>query len=316
MAFLTFADKLPASLQAAVEEFKEGYLAAQAVEPKPEWYSEFGDVGSTASNAITTYPITSIAAQYTRQMGDIAFEKFAQGIVQLRQERFVSAYEIDAVKLYNDNITYSKFQQLPEQWIIAEQKHVAKNITWLLDNGESLELPWEGGGTALFDDSHPVNIGVPAKGVFSNYNSVATAITIDNIKAEVDAMLSAVKDPTGESYPYEPDTILVPSAKYLSTKWLVEQQLVVSGGSTVSNPLVGMRVVHASGLTNSKDWYLVNSGLAKLLPCWIALKWTPNGVNPVAEKLDEFKETLEIASKIWYAFGVVFPHAIRKIKGT
>ena len=319
MARLTFIETLPSSLEAAVTEFKDGYLVEQSKDPAPAWYSEFGDVG-ISSEPKTSIPITSIAAVYTREMGDVAFAKFANGFVEVVQEKFHCGYEFDAYALHNDKITYSKFQLLPSQLIIAEENHIARNVASIIENGESLPIKWAGDGITFFSDNHPVNIGRPSLGVFSNIEKTPTAITIDSILNQQSKMLCSVMDPTGRNYTTTGDTLIVPSSQYVAAIALTKQLTVASPGAgsewrTQHNPLFGMKVIHVPDLTNELDWYLVNSVLAKIMPCWSALKWTPKGINPIEDNYVKFKNILQIGGEIWYGFAPGFPHPIRKIKG-
>jgi hypothetical protein len=79
--------------------------------------------------------------------------------------------------------------------------------------------------------------------------------------------------------------------------------------------------VHVPELTDANDWYLVDSKLLAAYTPMIAARWTaPDsklGLRYFDESSDFFKKTSKIAvsKHIWAGYGLLFPHAIRLIKG-
>jgi hypothetical protein len=88
----------------------------------------------------------------------------------------------------------------------------------------------------------------------------------------------------------------------------------------MSNPIAGLRAVYVPELTDADDWYLLDSKLAKVLPPWVGLRYSPGlalELRQFDESSDFFKNTgkIKVSSHIWYGFGMPFPHAIRLVKG-
>jgi hypothetical protein len=322
-------DKLPTTSGQAIVEFNDRYLAAQGVALPPNWAAEFGDVGPTNSPKVT-YPISQLSGSYQETKGDSRYKTAREASFDVKVIEFDMGYEAKLIDLLQSVFAYRKWLQAAQRYTVAEQVHIAKSVAALVEAGESTLLSWEGSGIYFFDPAHPANFAEPSLGTFSNYQSNAKdPNSIANIMAECTAMEGAVLDETGEKLGVSPDTIMLPTAKFRIVDALLKQQNVsvssgtgVPGGgtATMSNPLAGLRAVHCPQLTDVNDWYLLDSKLIASLPPWAALRYSPGPaleLRTFDESSDFFKATgrLKQSSHIWYGFGLVFPHAIRKIVG-
>jgi hypothetical protein len=192
--------------------------------------------------------------------------------------------------------------------------------------------PWD--DVNFFSTTHLADPLGPAAAAnqFSNLQGSATDITnITLLTAEITSMRQ-VKDQNGDKLGVEPDTILCPTSAFQAIANMFKQDFVVTGVldgagggtmGTVRNPYVGvMNVVHAPELDdtgNTGPVYLLDSKLSKgMLAPWIAGKYrVPDtlGLRFWDESSDFFKDSgkLKVASHVWQGFGLVYPHAIRRI---
>lgn len=322
-------DKLPATSAAALREFDDRYLAAQGVVLPPNWAQEFGDIGPTNA-PMTTYPIAQLSGRYEETKGDSRFKTMQESSFDVKVLEFDMGYEAKLMDLLTNVYAYRKWLQIASRFQIAEQNHIARSVATLVEAGESTALSWEGSGIYFFSASHPANFADADAGTFSNLQaSPKDANSIPNIIAECTAMENAVLDENGEKLGVSPDVIMLPTAKFRIVDMLLKQQQVTVGSgtgspgggtSTMSNPLAGLRAVHNPKLTDANDWYLIDSRLCATLPPWAALRYSPGPALELREwneSSDYFRDTGKIkkSSHIWYGFGLVFPHAIRKVTG-
>jgi hypothetical protein len=232
--------------------------------------------------------------------------------------------------LVTKSFAYRKWTDASSRFAPAEQVHVARSLATLLEAGTSTLNAWEGSGIYFFDASHPANFADASAGTWSNYQSGALDCnSVGNILAECTAMETQVLDETGQKLAVSPDVIMLPTQKYRIVDALLKQAQVApasgtnvpsSGATTMSNPLMGLRAVHNPHLTDANDWYLIDSKLVRTLPPWAALRYSPGlalELRVFDESSDFFKNTgkIKVSSHIWYGFGLVMPHAIRKIVG-
>jgi hypothetical protein len=325
MASLYEIDRLPSTSALALTEFSDRYLAAQGVVLPPNWVDEFGDMQPTNSPKVT-YPISQVGGEYKETNGDSRFKNMQETSFDVKVVEFDLGYEARLLDLQQSVFAYRKWKEASQRFTVAEQNHRARSIRTLLEAGTST-TGWD--GVAFFHASHPANYFDSSCGTFSNYQvSTKDCNSIPNIIAECTAMME-VKDENGEKLGVVPDTILLPTAKFMLVSALISQaQVSVSSGTgspgggtgSMSNPIAGLRAVHVPELTDADDWYLLDSKLAKVLPPWVGLRYSPGlalELRQFDESSDFFKNTgkIKVSSHIWYGFGMPFPHAIRLVKG-
>jgi len=319
-------DKLPATSGAAITEFLDRYIAAQGVVLPPAWVDDYGDTAPINAPKVT-FPITQVSGGYVESNGENRFKSMQEKSFDVKVLEFDMGYEARALDLFQNVYAVRKWNEAPQRFTVAEQNHRAKKIAELLELGTATTC-WD--GKNFFATDHPANVSDSSAGTFSNYNAAGLdPNSIANLMAEITSMMS-VKDENGEKLGVDPDTILLPTAKYMTVSALLAQaQISATSGTgqpntgitTMSNPLLGkLRAVHVPQLSDANDWYLVDSKLVRALPPWAALRYAaPDslGLRTWDESSDFYKDTgkIKVSSHIWYGFALVFPHAIRLIAG-
>jgi len=325
---------LPATSQDAIREFDDRYLAAIGATPPPTW-SDLGDFFPTSAPMVT-FPISSLAMRYQQTQGGSRFKTLDEKSFDVKVEEFDCGVEANLLDLTTKVFAYRNWTQAPNRFMLAEAQHRNESLVTLLEAGAdtlwgaSVGNPNGIDGANFFSAAHLSNFNDPDSTTWSNYNAAALdVVSIDNLKAQVTAM-QGVLDENGKKLGADPDTILVPTAKYEGLKFLLAQNLMLAAASSatsnggVTNPYAGkFNVVHVPELTDANDWYLVDSKLLARsgLPPWMSMRYTaPNPSLELRywdESSDFFKETskIKISSHVWYGFALAFPHAIRKIVG-
>ena len=131
--------------------------------------------------------------------------------------------------------------------------------------------------------------------------------------------MRAVKDVNGNKLGVDPDEIWLPTEKFQSVSDTLNQAFLATGES---NYMYGkLRAVHVPELTDVNDWFLVDSKLLTAYTPMIAARWTSLdsrlGLRFLDENSDHFKKLgkIAISKHIWSGYGLLFPHAIRKVVG-
>lgn len=324
---------LPADDQAALREFNDRYIASIGAAQPPTW-SDFGDLFPTNAPQVT-FPIGSLALKYERFQGEERTKTLLAKSFDLKSEEFSAGLEAELLDLTTKVFSYRNWQQGPARMMIAEARFRNRAIVALLEGGHT-GTKW--GVTAnqpngidnayFFSATHLSDFTDPASTTWSNYQATGKDVTdLTKIEEEVILMQGAL-DENGEKLGTDPDTILVPTAKYetLKNKLAKDMILETSGSSfaATNNVFKGrFNVIHVPELTDVNDWYLVDSKLRSSsgLPPWIMMRYT--APNPELQmriwdtSSDFFKNTgrIKVSSHIWYGFTLGFPHAIRKITG-
>lgn len=310
-------DTLPTTSAEAIREFDDRYLAAQGVVQPDSWAETLGDFSPVSSPRVT-YPISQVSGKYIATTGDSQFKTLQETSFDIKVSEFDLGYEAKLMDLYTEIYSYRKWKNVPNLFMTGEANHRADNIASLIEANPTL---WD--GKALFATDHPANFFEPAKGSFSNFNAAALDVeSVANIAAQI-TIMRGVLDENGKKMGVNPDVLLLPTAKFESVKNLLSQAMIpnAAGTASMNNPYQnGLTCIHVPQLTDANDWYLVDSKLIKMLPAWTALKFTPPGslgLRTFDESSDFFKATgkIKVSSHIWYGFGAVFPHAIRRVTG-
>lgn len=311
-------DQLPTTSAAALREFNERLLACIAMSQPDGWHEQLGLVDST--NALhTTFPISALGLKFQKTMGENRFKTAMEAALEMKAEEFDEGIEASVIELFTQTFRWKQWKNGPAQLLIAEKNFVALNVAELLEGGTTVNRY---DGVPFWSAAHPCNFAKPAEfGTFSNYQANAKAITIVNLEAEI-SLMKTVKDENGKKLGIKPDTLIVPSEKYESTKNLLSQTLILDTNAGVSNPYQGkLNVVEAKELTDVNDWYLVDSAMVRMgVAPWIAMKFNA----PASLQFRNYDESSEffrdhgkikVSNHIWYSFAQGLPHAIRKIVG-
>lgn len=327
-------DTFPTTSQAAMREFDDRYLAAVGAAPPPTW-TDAGDLLPTGS-PLVSFPIANMAIQYLQTQGESRFRTLLEKSFDMKAQEFDAGVEGKLLDILQQTFAYRNWQAGPARLMLAEGRFRNKQIAALLEDGENQK--WGGAATPIddanfFSATHLSDFSDADSTTWSNYqSSTKDVVSIANLEAEVTAMQGGVLDENGDKMDADPDTILVPTAKYESLKNLLAQEMILHPGTSttdttaggVSNPYKGrFNLVRIPEFTDANDWYLVDSKLraSQGLTPWISLRYTvPNPalqLRQYDESSDYFKDTgrIKVSSHIWYGFALGFPHAIRKVKG-
>ena len=315
--------KLPATSQAAIREFDDRYIASIGAAQPPTW-SDLGDL-IPVSAPMVTFPVSSFGLRYRQTTGENRFRTLREGSFDVKTEEFDEGYEGELIDILSETFAYRNWLQGPSRLLIAEGRHRNRAIVTLLEAGESTAWPID--AATFFSATHLSDFTNPASTTWSNYQvNVKDVVSIPNIEAEVTIMQGAL-DENGEKVGANPDTILVPTAKFEPLKNLLAKENILdaTGVTTETNPYRGrFNVVHVPEFTDVNDWYLVDSTLRASigLPPWLALRWMIPTNSALAlryydESSDFFKDTgrIKASSHIWTGHALGFPHSIRKVKG-
>ena len=315
---------LPADDQAALREFNDRYIASIGAAPPPAW-SDLGDLFPTAAPMVT-FPIGSLALKYLQTEGEPRFKTLASKSFDVKVQEFDCGIEAKYLDLISQVFAYRNWQQGPARMMIAEARHRNRSLVTLLEAGAS--TAWVD-GLNFFSAAHLSDLNDPSSTTWSNYQaSGKDCLDLSLLQAEVTTMQGTL-DENGEKVGADPDTILVPTAKYEPLKNLLAKDLILELGTSSSfaatnNVFKGrFNVVHVPELTDANDFYLVDSKLRSSsgLPPWISLRYTTP--DPALQlrtwdtSSDFFKDTgkIKVSSHLWYGFALGFPHAIRKVVG-
>lgn len=316
MASLFENELLPTTSEEAIREFNEKYLAVVSAAPAPTWADRF--VLGVGAPRIT-YPLSVFGAKFreTKEKSG-GFKSMSEKSFDLKVVEYDEGYEAPMLELATNTFAYRNWSRAPERLRIAEQRHVSKQLATLLEGGTTTTSPWD--GVAFFSAaSHKANPFDSAAGTWGNYQNVAAdPAVVANITTEMTAMMS-VKDANGDKLGVKATEIWLPTEKYLPVSHLLQQQRLASGES---NPLFGqLTPVHVPDLTDTNDWYLVDGNLISMgFDPLIAAKYMPSdtlGLRFWDESSDFYKDTghIKVSQHIWTGFGLVFPHAIRRVAG-
>jgi hypothetical protein len=326
MASLYTSEQIPTTSEQAIRVFDERYLAAISAAQPPGWAEEFGDMIPMGAPR-ATFPLGLLSTKYLEtKEGSSRFKTMQEESFDLKVVEYDAGYEAKLIDLLDARtFAYRKWQQIPARWVIAEKRHVNRNIVTLLEGGiATYTTPWD--GLNFFSASHKANPTGDPSTTFSNYQSAAADVTdLSKLSAEITAM-QGVLDENGENMGVDPTHVMVPTAKYNPLVLTLAKAMALGSGTATapeSNPLFGkLKVVHCPELTDVNDWYLVDANMIRAMgiPPWVAGKFQPAadlGLRKWDESSDFFKDTgkIKMSSHIWYGFGLVFPHAIRRVVG-
>lgn len=322
MGNMYVADTLPTTSLAAIREFNDRYLAAQATY-EPDVWSDRLCMFEGTNSPLTTFPVSALGLAFQPTRGESRFKKALEDSFDVKTVEFDEGYEAPLRDLMLSVFQYRRWQEAPKLLTIAEARFRVQQIAALLEAGASTTCY---DGTYYFNATHPVDKHDSSKGTYSNYNaSVLDVVSVANIEAQIALMQENTKDENGAKIAVDSSQISigVPTAKYEPLKNLLLKEQIASAAGTASetNPYAGkLEVVHMPELTDANDWFLFNRALAQYCPPAIALK--ENVAASLAlrnydESSDLFRDTgkLRVSAHIWYGFALAFPQAIRLVKG-
>ena len=314
MASLFTKDTLPTTSEEAIRRFDDRYNAIIAAAAPSSWAERFvADVDAPR----TTFPLSSFTSGFRETKEESGrFRGMSEKTFDVSVVEFDDGYEAKVFDLITNVFAFQRWMEVPNAFLVAEARHHATQLATLLEAGTSTACKFD--DVNFFSASHLSNPADSGCTTWSNYQSVAAAPSLANIQTEMTAM-RAVRDVNAKKLGVEPDEIWLPTEKFQSVSDLLNQAFLASGES---NYMAGkLRAVHVPELTDVNDWYLVDSKLLSAYTPMIAARYTALdsrlGLRFLDENSDFFKKTGKInASKhIWAGYGMLFPHAIRRIVG-
>lgn len=314
MASLFTKDTLPTTSEEAIRRFDDRYNAIIAAAAPSSWAERFvADVDAPR----TTFPLSSFTSGFRETKEESGrFRGMSEKTFDVSVVEFDDGYEAKVFDLITNVFAFQRWMEVPNAFLVAEARHHATQLATLLEAGTSTACKFD--DVNFFSASHLSNPADSGSTTWSNYQSVAAAPSLANIQTEMTAM-RAVRDVNAKKLGVEPDEIWLPTEKFQSVSDLLNQAFLASGES---NYMAGkLRAVHVPELTDVNDWYLVDSKLLSAYTPMIAARYTALdsrlGLRFLDENSDFFKKTGKInASKhIWAGYGMLFPHAIRRVVG-
>ncbi len=320
MASLFTNQTLPATSEEAIRQFDERYLTAVTAAAPPGWCAPFIE---TVGAPRTTFPISLMSTKFNETKEQASrFKTMAEQAFDLVVVEYDAGYEAKLLDILTNTFAYRNWGRAPAALADGEVKHAAKNLVTLLEDSAQLS-PWD--GLSFFNDAHrsnPKEVIVATQGRANTWDNLQSTVAdpsdLTKIQAEMTAMRD-VRDENGDKMGIEPNEIWLPTPKFQIVSDKLSQALINGGDS---NPLVGkIKPVHVPDLTDPDDWYLVDTTqFAKGVQPMIAANYRDVGslgLRQWDESSDFFKDTgkLKMSAHIWYGFKLIFPHAIRLIKG-
>jgi hypothetical protein len=329
MAQLNPATTLPTSSQDALEIFDERYLAAsQALLAQPQtWVGELGEEHTTPALS-THYPMSILALKYAETIaGEGRFKTIGEKEVELTVVEHDDGVEIELLKLLTNTFSAKRWADAPAAMLQAEQIFKLRLISAALEANTAL-CGWD--GLALFHDSHESNPIRPNGDTFDNYQATAKDVyDLTDLEEEL-TLMSAVLDTNGDRLGVNGNVLGVPPQLFRKITNLLKQDFVPNSGGTATmrNPFNdgSLSVVRMDQLTDPYDWYIFDTNLiSRGVPPWTVAKLALQGpgfdslsLRRYGEDSDRFKDhgRIAVSSHVYYGSKFLFPHAIRKVKGS
>ena len=317
MASLLTHEQLPTSSEEAIRKFDERYLALLSSQPPSDWATRFVQ---TVDSPRTTYPMSVLKGAFAETKEESGrYKGLSEDSFDVTVSEFDIGYEAKLFELLTNVFAWKRWGEVPAQFQKAEQRHHASKLATLLEAGASTVCKYD--GVNFFSASHLCDPTDANSTTWSNYQSSTKAPeTLSNVQDEMALMSAAVLGPDGKKLVAEPDEIWLPTEKFLEVSSVLQQAFLASGES---NYMAGkLRPVHVPELTDANDWFLVDSKLLGMgYDPMIQAKYTALdgqlGLRYLDESSDHFKKTGKVAvsQHIWTGAALLFPHAIRLIKG-
>lgn len=316
MASLFVKDTLPSTSEEAIRRFDDRYNAIMVAAAPSSWAERFvADVDAPR----TTFPLSSFTSGFRETIEETGrFRGMAEKTFDISVVEFDDGYEAKAMDILTNVFAFQRWMEVPGAFMTAEARHHAKQLITLLEAGTSTACKYD--AVNFFSASHLCNPNDAGSSTWSNYQSSTLAPeTLTNIQAEM-TLMRAVKDVNGNKLGVEPDEIWLPTEKFQLVSDKLNQALINNGESQYKS-LGKLTPVHVPELTDTNDWFLVDSKLLTAYTPMIAARWTaPDtklGLRYFDESSDFYKRTskLAVSKHIWAGYGLLFPHAIRLIKG-
>jgi len=336
-----------ASSQRALEEFRLEYNMALATEPKA-WAEMIGNV-LPGGGLKETFPINFSANKYREKTAQGPANTRSKNVdISVSKREFNSGEQIELRRLTGGDFAYiQSWGQLAAR--MARARIMLRNalVTTLLEAGTSSYWGYDAvnyttgiDGQPFWSASHMVNpfdatATLRGSATWSNYQSSATPMGAANLTAEKATSIQ-VAGPDGNELSVDYDGVLVPSVLKETTKNLLTiQDFILDAKSTlnsvsnvmgpVKNPhyMSGMDIAVGPELAgtaaSTANYYLLSkAAIARGLVPWVIAEDGAEDLRTFDENSDFFKESgeIKVVSHIYINAALLYPHAIRYVKGS
>lgn len=316
MASLFTKDTLPSTSEEAIRRFDERYNAVVSSAEPSGWIGRFI---ATVDAPRTTFPISAFSSGFRETKEESGrYRSMSEKTFDLNVVEFDDGFEAKVSDLLTNVFAWQRWSEYAGEFVKNETKHHGVQLVTKLEAGTSTTCAFD--DVNFFSASHLSDPTDASSATWSNYQSSTLAPeTLANIQAEMINMQKSVLDVNGKKLGVMPDEIWLPTDKYQMVSDKLNQAFLATGES---NYMAGkLKCVHVPELTDVNDWYLVDSKLLGSYTAMVAAKYTALdgrlGLRYLDENSDHFKKTGKIAvsKHIWAGYGLLFPHAIRLVKG-
>lgn len=337
-------DELGASSQIALQTFGLEYNLALASAPSP-WAEVVGRRLPDGSLK-TTYPINFRALRFQeRTATNAAAGQPLNADVEVKKKEFFEGQMLELKRLRQGDFAYvQSWGQLAGDLARARLALGNELVTALIEAGTSGYWGQTASqatgidGQAFWSDDHMVNpfdasMELRGSATWSNYQSSAKPLTAANLTAQK-SLAKQVAAPDGREVNIKYDGILLPSAlEETAVNLLTVQQVVLNAASTlegvsdvfggVTNPHFqsGLQITtgqELAGTDATANYYLYSrEGIARGLFPWVISEDPTEELRQWDETSDFYKGSgfIKWESHVWLNAVLLFPHAIRYVKG-
>lgn len=336
-------EEFGASSQAALQSFRLEYNIALA-SMIPAWAETVGQMLADGSMK-TTYPVTFDATQYREKTGPNAEAVQSMSAdIEVKQREFYGAKQVELRRLKQGDFAYvqrwaQNAAELARARVFLRNEIVTTileaNATWGVTAAQASGID----GQAFFSATHKVNPFDATKklrgsATYSNYQAAAKPLTAANLTAEKNTALQ-IAAPDGRELGVIFDGLLYPSALQETAYNLLRvQDIILDAAATlnsVNNVFAGTRNPHKdsglemtraselAGTDTTADYYLYSrEAIARGLVPWVIAEDPNEEIRLWDETSDFYKNSghIKIESHVFVNAALLYPHAIRKIKGS
>jgi phage major head subunit gpT-like protein len=270
--------------------FEEQRTALAAVAKAPMF---FGTAPST--KAQEHFLSTGGMGDWTEYKGAIEYDEFDQLYkTSFTHTEYVRGFQVER-KLVEDD-QYNIINTRPRMLALGAMRTREKHAASVFNNAFSGSY-LGGDSKALCASDHPLS---PNRGG-SQGNAGSTALSYDAIIA-TRILMRAYKDDRGELIPIAPDTLLVPPALEQTAVEIVKTlNNKPNTADNVVNFVSGFlrNVVVWDYLTDSNNWFLIDSAMAKMQLLWLDRVNLEFALNP----LSDYQLTAQYRGYMRYSYG-------------
>lgn len=180
----------------------------------------------------------------------------------LTHKQFSRGFKVERALVDDDQ--YGTINQRPRQLALAAERTREKHAASVFNNAFSSS--YTGGDSIALCGSHPYS----PENASTQSNAGSTALSYDAINA-TRILMRAFKDDRGQLMPVQPDTLLVGPSLEETAFAIMETMNKVDTGNYHANFVASrvQQVIVWDYLTNSNNWFLIDSAMAKIHLLWL-----------------------------------------------